>query len=111
MCASIESSDEHHFDVTIYAKPRRPLRETSAWQAYGASRYAILFFALLLTLAVMPAAPAIGLPPVLIKLLLAASLLAAVMPNATRQQPVRFLRSDRCAIGAARSRPTMAICP
>ena len=86
--------------MTIYAKPRRPLRETSAWQAYSASRYAILFYALLLTLAVMPAAPAIGLPPILIKLLLAVSLVAAVMPNATRRSRYVFFGAIITLIGA-----------
>ena len=76
--------------MTINAKSRTPLRETSAWQAYFASRYAILFYALLLTLAVMPAAPAIGLPPILIKLLLGVCLVAAVMPNATRGSRYTF---------------------
>jgi len=66
------------------AKVRRPIKDTAFWQAYGRSRYEILFFALLLTLILMPIATIIGLPPVLIKLLLAASLFAAVMPNATR---------------------------
>ena len=47
----------------------RRIRETPFWQAYDRRRYGILFYALLLTLAVMPAAPAIGLPPILIKLL------------------------------------------
>ena len=55
------------------------------------SRYAILFYALLLTLLVMPAATTIGLPPLVIKLLLAASLFAAVMPNAPRRSRNIFL--------------------
>ena len=48
-------------------------------------RYAILFYALLLTLIVMPIATTIGLPTLVIKLLLGACLFAAVMPNATRR--------------------------
>ena len=32
---------------------RRPIRETPFWQAYNRSRYAILFYALLLTLLLM----------------------------------------------------------
>ena len=55
------------------------------WQAYQRRRYAILFYALLLTLIAMPIATTIGLPAVLIKSLLAACLLAAVMPNATKR--------------------------
>jgi len=63
---------------------RRPIRETPFWQAYNRSRYAILFYALLLTLLLMPIASTIGLPTTLIKILLATCLLSAVMPNATR---------------------------
>ena len=70
-------------DVSTRAKGRLPLTETAFWQTYGRSRYAMLFYALLLTLVLMPAATTIGLHPLLIKLLLAVSLLAAVMPNAT----------------------------
>ena len=68
--------------------PRRPLRETPSWQAYHRSLYAILFFALLLTLLIAPVITTFGLPAVLIRLLLAASLFAAVMPNATRRTRV-----------------------
>ena len=69
--------------MAVNKKTRRPIRETPFWQAYNDSRYAILFYALLLTLLLMPAATTIGLPTVVIKFLLAASLLAAIMPNAT----------------------------
>jgi hypothetical protein len=69
--------------VAVSKKTRRPIRETPFWQAYNGSRYAILFYALLLTLLLMPAATTIGLPPVVINLLLAGSLFAAIMPNAT----------------------------
>ena len=97
MCASIESSHEHHFDVTIYAKSRRPLRETSAWQAYSASRYAILFYALLLNscrhagcscdrLAADPDQAAAGGQP-----------RGGGDAQRNASQPVRFLRSDHCA--------------
>ena len=72
----------------------RRIRETPFWQAYDRRRYGILFYALLLTLAVMPAAPAIGLPPILIKLLLAVSLVAAVMPNATRRSRYAFFEQS-----------------
>jgi hypothetical protein len=44
----------------------------------------VLFYALLLMLIALPAATLIGLPPMLLKLLLGATLLAAVMPNATK---------------------------
>jgi hypothetical protein len=64
---------------------RRTVRENALWQAYQRTRYTILFYALLLTLLVMAAVTAMGLPAVLIRLLLGACLLAAVMPNATRR--------------------------
>ena len=73
------------------AKVRRPLQDTAFWQAYGAIAVRILFFALLLTLILMPIAAIIGLPPVLIKMLLAASLFAAVMPNATPHSRYVFM--------------------
>ena len=75
---------------------RLPIRENAFWQTYGRARYAILFYALLLTLIFMPAATTIGMPAVLIKLMLAASLLAAVLPNAGPRS--RFLLF--AAIGA-----------
>jgi hypothetical protein len=64
---------------------RRAIKDARFWTAYNRSRYEILFYALLLTLVVMPTASTIGLPPILIKFLLAACLFAAVMPNATRR--------------------------
>jgi hypothetical protein len=63
---------------------RRHVRDSPFWQAYGRRRYAILFYALLLTLLVMPIVATVGLPAKLIRFLLASCLLAAVMPNATR---------------------------
>jgi hypothetical protein len=71
--------------VTSSTKVRRPIRDTPFWQAYSRSRYAILFYALFLTLLAMPIVATIGLPTGLIKLLLGACLLAAVMPNATKR--------------------------
>jgi Ion channel len=64
---------------------RRPIRETRFWQTYRGWRYRILFCALLLTLIVLPIATTIGLPATLIKILLAACLFAALMPNATKR--------------------------
>ena len=63
---------------------RGHIRESPFWQAYNRHRYAILFFALLLTLLIMPIATTIGLPAGLLKFLLGACLFAAVMPNATK---------------------------
>lgn len=68
----------------VSAKPKLHVRDSPFWQAYGRRRYAILFYALLLTLLVMPIIATFGLPQILIKILLAVTLLAAVMPNATR---------------------------
>lgn len=75
---------------------RSAIKDTVFWQAYNRSRYEILFYALLLTLVVMPTAATIGLPSVFIKLLLAACLVTAVMPNATRHSRYIFL----VAVGA-----------
>jgi hypothetical protein len=67
------------------ATPAKRLgRDSAFWQTYDRNRYAVLFYSLLLMLVAMPAASALGLPTILIKLLLAACLLAAVMPNATK---------------------------
>ena len=63
----------------------RPRRESAFWRFYDRERYAILFYALLLTLLLLPAAAALGLPTIMIKLLVGASLLAAVLPNASRK--------------------------
>src|SRR4051812_44892582 len=71
-------------DAIMGNKRRTPLRESSLWSAYFSRRYAILFYGLLLTLIALPAASTIGLPDLVIKVLLAGSLLAAVMPNGTK---------------------------
>jgi hypothetical protein len=70
------------------ARARRSVRETPFWQAYNSSRYAILFYALLITLLVMPIASTIGLPTSVIRLLVGTCLLSAVMPNATKHTRV-----------------------
>jgi hypothetical protein len=76
--------------VTISSDARPRVHESPFWQGYARSRYAILFFALLLMLVVMPIAETIGMPGALIKILLGATLLAAVMPNATRRTRILF---------------------
>lgn len=63
----------------------RPSRDHALWRAYSRSRYAILFYALLLMLVAMPAAGTLGLPQFVIKIATAVCLLAAIMPNATKQ--------------------------
>jgi uncharacterized membrane protein YidH (DUF202 family) len=72
----------------VSGNARRHVRDSPFWQAYGRRRYAILFYALLLTLLVMPVITTFGLPAGLIRTLLAACLFAAVMPNATRRTRV-----------------------
>jgi hypothetical protein len=67
------------------------IRESAFWRTYQASRYAILFYVLLLTLVAMPIATTIGLPSLSVKLLIGASLCTAVMPNATKRTRVAFL--------------------
>ena len=69
-------------------KARHHVRESPLWRAYSKSRYAILFYALLLTLLVIPTASAVGLPKGIIRLLVAACLLPAVMPTATKRTRV-----------------------
>jgi hypothetical protein len=70
--------------VTIGNHARPPVRESAFWQAYLPRRYAVLFYSLLLMLVAAPVAPVIGLPQTLMKLLLGACLLAAVLPETTR---------------------------
>ncbi len=84
MCASTAGWRDRLSMSATTAGPRS-IRESSFWQAYNKSRYAILFFALLLTLLIMPAAATLGLPNNAIRFLLGACLLCAVMPNATRR--------------------------
>ena len=64
-------------------------RETSGacvlWHIYRHWRYAILFYSLLLTLAVGPLHRALGLPANVLELFLAINLLAAVVPTGGRK--------------------------
>ena len=66
-------------------KARGRIRESRFWRAYGRNRYAILFYALLLTLIVMPITTTVGLSANLIRIPLAACLFAALLPNATKK--------------------------
>ena len=72
----------------------RRIRETPFWQAYDRRRYGILFYALLLTLAVMPAAPAIGLPPILIKLLPRGQSCGGGDAQRNASEPIRFFEQS-----------------
>ena len=69
----------------IASQARNQGRDSRFWQTYGQRRYAILFYALLMTLLIIPVIATLGMPATVIKIMLAASLLAAVMPNATRR--------------------------
>ena len=64
------------------AAPANSEADPAILQVYGRSRYAVLFYSLLVMLVALPAASALGLPQMALKLLIAACLLAAVMPNA-----------------------------
>jgi hypothetical protein len=55
------------------------------WHTYFNWRYAILFYSLLLTIAVVPLRKALGLPTSLLELFLAINLLAAVVPIGGRK--------------------------
>ena len=79
---------------------RPQIRESQFWQAYNRHRYAILFYALLLTLVIMPILSTIGLGTALIKFLVAACLFAAVMPNATRHTRHALLAGVGLLLGA-----------
>lgn len=78
-------------------RPHHP----SLWRTYIGSRYAILFYVLLLTLLAMPLIVTLRLPPWVIKIPVAACLLAAVMPNATRRTRVILLLAVLMVAGAA----------
>jgi voltage-gated potassium channel len=72
-------------DLMIGSHARPRIRESRFWRRYDQRRYAILFYALLLTLLIIPVATAFGLPMLLTKVLLTACLFAAVMPNSTKR--------------------------
>lgn len=69
--------------------------------AYLCHRYTILFYSLLLTLAAAPLFAALGLPGTLIELLVAANLLAAVVPASTDRER-RLLLISVAAVWVAR---------
>ena len=79
--------------MTDSTKLRTPIADTAFWQAYARLRYAILFYALLLTLVAMPIAATAGLPTVLIKLLLGVCLVTAIMPSASKRNRQVFFIS------------------
>ena len=67
------------------ARTRQTIRESRFWHAYQEHRYSILFYALLLTLILLPIATTIGLHTSLIRVPLAGCLFAALLPNATKR--------------------------
>ena len=62
-----------------------PSRRISLWQAYGRHRYAALFYALLFMLVAGPVTASFNMPQIVVKLVFAACLLLAVLPNATKR--------------------------
>ena len=75
----------------IRSNGRQPIGESRLWQLYDRRRFAILFYALLFTLLVLPVATTIGLPPWMIRLFLAVCLATAVMPNSNKHTRLIFL--------------------
>lgn len=67
------------------------IRENFYWQRYASRRYAVLFYTLLFMLAAMPVIDTLGLPQIGVKILVAACLLAALMPNASKKSRVVLL--------------------
>ena len=66
-------------------------RTTAFWQAYGRRRYAILFYSLLFLMVAVPFASTFNMPQIFIKLLFAACLLLAVLPNANKHTRIVFI--------------------
>ena len=64
---------------------REQSRDSSIWKAYHKRRYAVLFYALLLTLVLIPATAVLGFGQTMIRLLCGLALIAAVMANQTRR--------------------------
>jgi hypothetical protein len=71
--------------VVSTLRARAASRAGGLWLAYRRRRYAILFYSLLLTLAVVPLRKALGFPTSLLDLFLAINLLAAVAPIGSRK--------------------------
>ena len=67
------------------------LTRTTLWQAYGRHRYAVLFYSLLFMMVAGPVSATFNMPQILIKLLFAACLLLAVLPNTTKQTRIVFI--------------------
>jgi hypothetical protein len=79
---------------------RSGTRVNAFWQAYSRSRYAVLFYALLVTLLVIPLSMAFGMSARYLKIAVAGCLFAAVMPNATRKTQSALFAALVLLIGA-----------
>jgi len=69
----------------------RAIAKPRFWQNYDQHRYEVLFYSLLLMLIALPVAPLVGVPAIIMKLLLGACLLAAVLPEATKSTRYLFI--------------------
>ena len=69
-------------DPMMDSPARSRLRDSTWWQAYGRRRYAVLFYAMLMMLMLVPITGALGLGKMAIQWLYFLCLLAAIMPNA-----------------------------
>lgn len=69
-------------DGVNYPRPR--LRDSRWWQTYASRRYQILFYVVFLMLILMPLAGTLGFPKTAIQWMLFGCLIAAIMPNASR---------------------------
>lgn len=65
--------------------------DSSLWKAYHRRRYAVLFYALLLTLVLTPIATVLGFGQTLIRSLCGLALIAAVMTNQTKRNRYALL--------------------
>ena len=66
-------------------RSRKLSRESSIWKSYYKSKYAVLFYSLLLTLVLTPAAAVLGFGQTIIRLVCGLALIAAVMTNETKR--------------------------
>ena len=73
-------------------RSRKLSRESSIWKSYYRSKYAVLFYSLLLTLVLTPAAAVLGFGQTIIRLVCGLALIAAVMTNETKRN--RYILSD-----------------
>lgn len=72
-------------------RSRKLSRESSIWQSYYKSKYAVLFYSLLLTLVLTPAAAVLGFGQTIIRVVCGLALIAAVMTNETKRNRYTLL--------------------